>query len=177
MANTFLEAQGTSIGDSLVEHNLIGTAREVVAAARAANVQLELPCDAIIADAFSADAEVRTLDLAFEGVPAGWRILDIGPRTLDAYATALADCKTIFWNGPMGVFEMAPFAAGTIGLARRIAALDAVSIVGGGDTDAAIEQAGVQDRITHISTGGGASLEFIEGKALPGVVALQDAPP
>lgn len=176
MANTFLKARGVEVGDSLVEDDLLQTAMEVMASASRASVRLELPRDAIIADAFAADAHWRTLDLTHEQVPSGWRILDIGPKTLEAYEQALADCKTIFWNGPMGVFEMTPFANGTLGLARTIAALDTVSIVGGGDTDAAIEQAGVQSRITHVSTGGGASLEFIEGKQLPGVVALPDAP-
>jgi phosphoglycerate kinase len=176
MANTFLKAQGTDVGDSLVEENLVETALDVLGAARQEGVRVGLPIDAVIADSFSADANHRTIEFAVEGVPGGWRILDIGPRTVHAYRDALQDCKTIFWNGPMGVFEFAPFAAGTLELARAIASLNAVSIVGGGDTDAAIEQAGVQDKITHVSTGGGASLEFIEGKTLPGVAALKDRP-
>jgi phosphoglycerate kinase len=176
MANTFLKSQGVDVGDSLVEDDLLETARDVMTAAAQSGAQIDLPRDAVIADAFSAEAQRRTIDLQAEYVPAGWRILDIGPKTIEAYSQALAGCKTIFWNGPMGVFELAPFAEGTLQLARAIAGLDAVTIVGGGDTDAAIEQAGVQDQISHVSTGGGASLEFIEGKPLPGVVALQDAP-
>ena len=177
MANTFLKANGIAIGDSLVEDALVDVARDVVKSAKQANVQLLLPVDAVIAQQVAAGAECRVVDLATVKVAAGWKILDIGPRTVELFGDALQDCKTIFWNGPMGVFEVAPFASGTIDLAQRIAKTGAISIVGGGDTDAAIEQAGVQDRISHISTGGGASLEFIEGKTLPGVAALLDAPP
>jgi phosphoglycerate kinase len=176
MANTFLKAKGVDVGDSLVEDDLLGTAREVMDVAGRVAARVELPRDAVIADAFSAAAQRRTIDLEHEGVPPGWRILDIGPATVAAYTKTLAGCKTIFWNGPVGVFELEPFAEGTLQLARAIAGMRAVSIVGGGDTDAAIEEAGVQDRITHVSTGGGASLEFIEGKSLPGVAALKDAP-
>jgi len=176
MANTFLKAQGVELGASLVEEDLVATARQVLDHAKAAGTLIELPRDAVIADRFAADAQRRTIDLSRDGVPEGWRIMDIGPQTLATYAAALASAKTVFWNGPMGVFEMEPFAAGTLNLARAVAALDAVTIVGGGDTDAAVELAGVRDKITHVSTGGGASLEFVEGKALPGVVALQDAP-
>lgn len=177
MANTFLKAEGKQIGDSLAEDDQLGRAREVMATARQRGVQLELPRDAVIADAFSADAQHRTIDLASEEVPDGWRILDIGPHTVRAFTDALRGCKTVFWNGPMGVFELPPFAAGTLNLAKIVGELDALTIVGGGDTDAAIEQAGVQERITHVSTGGGASLEFMEGKQLPGVTALEDARP
>jgi phosphoglycerate kinase len=176
MANTFLKANGVEIGDSLVEDGLVDTAREVMQAAERANVKLLLPVDAVVAEQVTIDSECTVVDLATEKVAAGSKILDIGPQTLKRFGDALEDCRTIFWNGPMGVFEMPPFATGTLELAQRIADLDAVSIVGGGDTDAAIEKAGVQDKITHISTGGGASLEFIEGKTLPGVAALQDAP-
>jgi len=176
MANTFLKAEGRDIGDSLVEDQLLGTARQIIQAAEQTTAEILLPADVVIADAFSPGANQRTIDLDSADVPLGWRIMDIGPKTLQNYGEALADCRTIFWNGPMGVFEMAPFATGTVELARRIADLGAVSIAGGGDTDAAIEQAGVQDRISHISTGGGASLEFIEGKVLPGVAALRDTP-
>jgi phosphoglycerate kinase len=175
MANTFLKAKGVEVGDSLVEDGQLGTAESVMNSAQATGAQLLLPIDAVIADAFDANASRKTVDLA-GGVPSGWRILDIGPKSVEAFGKALADCKTVFWNGPVGVFEMAPFAMGTIELARRVASLNAVTIVGGGDTDAAIEQAGVQDGISHMSTGGGASLEFIEGKTLPGVAALSDAP-
>lgn len=174
MANTFLAAEGTQVGDSLVEREQLDTARQVLAAARAGGVRLLLPVDAVIADAFAADAQRRTLDLQQESAPAGWRILDIGPRTIAAYSAALRPCRTIFWNGPMGVFELRPFAEGTVALARAIGDLDAVAVVGGGDTDAALEQAGVHDRISHVSTGGGAALEFVEGRELPGIAALRD---
>jgi phosphoglycerate kinase len=175
MANTFLKAGGKQVGDSLVEDDQLPRARAIVDAASKRGVQLALPCDAVIASAFSANAQLRAIDLEREDVPDGWRIMDIGSRTLSAYTASLRDCKTVFWNGPMGVFEFRPFAEGTLGLARVVGGLNAVTIVGGGDTDAAIEQAGVQDRITHVSTGGGASLEFVEGKQLPGVTALRDA--
>jgi phosphoglycerate kinase len=176
MANTFLKARGVEVGDSLVEDAQLNTAESVMQSAQAAGVQLLLPIDAVIADAFVANASRKTVDLAGAGVPAGWRILDIGPKTVETFGGALADCRTVFWNGPVGVFEMAPFATGTLELARTVANLHAATIVGGGDTDAAIEKAGVQDKISHVSTGGGASLEFIEGKTLPGVAALSDAP-
>jgi phosphoglycerate kinase len=175
MANTFLKARGVDVGTSLVEDGELDTAESVMNSADAAGVRLLLPTDAVIADAFDVRANRKIVDLTTECVPPGWRILDIGPKTVNEFANALAVCKMVFWNGPVGVFEMAPFANGTLEIARKIANLDAVTIVGGGDTDAAIEQAGVQEKISHISTGGGASLEFIEGKTLPGVAALRDA--
>ncbi|MGI8549863.1 MAG: phosphoglycerate kinase [Dehalococcoidia bacterium] len=175
MANTFLKAQGKKIGDSLVEEDQLQTGRDVLQSAAKKGVQVLLPEDAVIADGFRQNAQQRTIDLHSEAVPPGWRIMDIGPATVEAYGNALRDCKTVFWNGPMDVFEFAPFAAGTLNLAQVVGSLDAVTIVGGGDTDAAVEQAGVQKQITHVSTGGGASLEFIEGKRLPGVEALRDA--
>ncbi len=177
MANTFLKAQGARLGDSLVEDDLQSTAREVLQAAQSSGAEVLLPVDAVIADRFAAEAAHRTVALDGDGVPDGWRVMDIGPRTLDEYVSALRDCKTVFWNGPMGVFEMEPFAAGTLGLAHAVAGLDAITIVGGGDTDAAVETAGVQEQISHVSTGGGASLEFVEGKPLPGVEALSEAIP
>jgi phosphoglycerate kinase len=170
MANTFLKAQGVAVGDSLVEDASLETARALLAKA---GDRLVLPADVVIADKFAADAEARTLD-ARAGVPAGWRILDIGPKTVDAFGQALAGARLIVWNGPMGVFEFAPFAAGTNAIARLVAQSGATTIVGGGESVSAVEQAGVADRISHISTGGGASLEMLEGKVLPGVVALQD---
>jgi phosphoglycerate kinase len=173
MANTFLKARGVDVGSSLVEDAQLTTAKSVLKSAR--DVQLLLPIDAVIADAFAASAKQRIVDLQHVAVPAGWLILDVGPKTIEKFGAALSDCRTVFWNGPVGVFEMAPFANGTIELARKLANLSAVTIVGGGDTDAAIEQAGVQHNISHISTGGGASLEFIERKVLPGVAALKDA--
>ena len=174
MANTFFKAQGIAVGDSLVEDDQIDTARQVLDDAAARGTRLELPSDAVIADAFSADADARTIQIA-GGVPAGWRIMDIGPDTARGFAEALQPCRTVVWNGPMGVFEFPRFAEGTLSLAHTIAGLNAVTVVGGGETAAAVAQAGVEDRITHVSTGGGASLEFLEGKTLPGVAALQDA--
>ena len=135
--------------------------------------KLVLPGDAIIADEFVADAQTQTVPVA-GGVPAGWRIMDIGPGTVELFGTHLEGAGTIVWNGPMGCFEMAPFAAGTTGVCRAVAASDAASIIGGGDSVSAIKQAGLDKKVSHISTGGGASLEMLEGKALPGVVALED---
>jgi phosphoglycerate kinase len=173
MANTFFKAQGREVGDSLVEDDQLDVASAVLRDAQGAGTRVELPVDAVIADAFDANASARTVPID-EGVPAGWRIMDIGPETLRRYTAALRDSKTVVWNGPMGVFEFPKFAEGTLGLARAVAALDAVTVVGGGETAAAVEQAGVAEQITHVSTGGGASLEFLEGKTLPGVAALKD---
>jgi phosphoglycerate kinase len=170
MANTFLKAKGLDMADSLVEDQVLDTARSLMAAA---DVRLLLPVDAVVADAFDANANARTVPVA--AIPAGWRVLDIGPETVRQYEQALQGAKTVVWNGPMGVFEFPRFAAGTVAVAKALAALpDAVTIIGGGDSVAAVEQAGVADKMTHISTGGGASLEFLEGKELPGVAALLD---
>ena len=174
MANTFLKAQGKDVGDSLVEDDQLATAKEVLDRAASGRPRVELPVDAVLADKFAADAASRTVSLDGEAVPAGWRIMDIGPQSVRRYTDALRGCKTIVWNGPMGVFEFTPFAEGTLGLARAMADLGATTVVGGGETAQAVEQAGVAERITHVSTGGGASLEFLEGKTLPGVAALQD---
>ena len=174
MANTFFKAQGKAVGDSLVEDDQLGVAREVLERSAAGRPGLELPVDVVIADAFSAEAQRRTIDLSSEPVPDGWRIMDIGPRTVAHFAAVLQTCRTVVWNGPMGVFEMTPFAAGTLDLARAVAALSATTVVGGGETAQSVEDAGVADRITHVSTGGGASLEFLEGRVLPGVAALND---
>jgi phosphoglycerate kinase len=174
MANTFFKAQGIAVGASLVEDDQIDTAQQVLDDAAARRTRLELPSDAVIADAFGADANARTIQVA-DGVPDGWRIMDIGPQTARRFAEALRPCRTVVWNGPMGVFEFPRFAEGTLALAHTLASLNAVTVVGGGETAAAVAQAGVEDRITHVSTGGGASLEFLEGKTLPGVAALRDA--
>jgi phosphoglycerate kinase len=171
MANTFFKAQGMNVGDSLVEDDQMDVATSVLRDAQGAGTRVELPVDAVIADAFDAGANARTVRID-EGIPAGWRIMDIGPETLRRYIEALKDARTVVWNGPMGVFEFPPFAEGTLGLARAVAKLDAVTVVGGGETAAAVDQAGVADTITHVSTGGGASLKFLEGKTLPGVAAL-----
>ena len=170
MANTFFKAQGYPVGDSLVEDDALETARALLADA---GPKLRLPVDVVIADAFDNEAERRVMAVA--PIPEGWRILDIGPETVANYSKVIAGAKTVVWNGPMGVFEMPNFAKGTFGIAEAVAASDAVSIVGGGDSVAAVRQSGLADKITHISTGGGASLEMLEGKVLPGLAALRDA--
>ena len=170
MANTFFLAKGYDVGDSLVEPDKADVARDLMARG---GDKIVLPVDVVIADAFSAEATSQVVPA--DRVPAKWRIMDIGPETVRRFSQALAGAHTVVWNGPMGVFEMEPFAAGTIALAHAVADLpDATTIVGGGDSVAAVEAAGVANRITHISTGGGASLEFLEGKVLPGVAVLQD---
>jgi phosphoglycerate kinase len=174
MANTFFKAQGREVGDSLIEDDQIPVAAEALENARGKGTTIELPVDAIIADAFDAAANTRTIRIE-EGVPAGWRIMDIGPETIDRFKQALAPCKTVVWNGPMGVFEFPAFAKGTLAVARILAGLDAITVVGGGETAAAVDDAGVEDKLTHVSTGGGASLEFLEGKTLPGVAAIPPA--
>jgi phosphoglycerate kinase len=169
MANTFFKAQGYPVGDSLVEDESLEMARELLAAG---GNRLRLPVDVVIGDRFEADAERKVMSMG--PVPPGWRILDIGPNTLDNFSKIIADAGTIVWNGPMGVFEFPRFAEGTFGLAKAVAGSKATSIIGGGDSVAAVQQTGVADRITHISTGGGASLEMLEGIILPGLAALQD---
>lgn len=169
MANTFLAALGYAMGDSLVEQEAIETAKTLL---QDGSDKLLLPVDLVIAEAFAPDAQRRVAPVG--DIPAGWRALDIGPDTVDAFAEVIREARTVVWNGPMGVFEMAPFAQGTFGIARAVAESDAVSIVGGGDSVAAVKQSGLADRITHLSTGGGASLEMLEGKMLPGVAALLD---
>lgn len=172
MANTFLKAQGYDVGESLVEEEAVPTAKGLLEEANRRGVRLLLPTDAVVADAFSADAARKVVPVG--EVPSGWRILDIGPRTVESFRQALQGARTVVWNGPMGVFEFPPFAEGTRAVARAIVECGAFSIVGGGDSVAAVQEAGLADRIGHISTGGGASLEFLEGKALPGVQALLD---
>jgi len=169
MANTFFKAMGFDMGKSLVEEEAVETARALLEQGRS---RLVLPVDLIVADAFSEDAHTKVV--APDGVPAGWRALDIGPKTISTFESALSGARTVVWNGPMGVFEMEPFAKGTFGLAEVLAGMDATVTIGGGDTAAAVRQSGLADRFTHISTGGGASLEFLEGKTLPGVAALSD---
>ncbi|MBN2502053.1 MAG: phosphoglycerate kinase [Anaerolineales bacterium] len=169
MANTFFKAQEYEMGDSLVEDDAIDTAKDLLAKT---GDKLMLPVDMVIADDFSAEAQHKTVPVG--NVPAGWRVLDVGPETVAAYAAVCKDAGTVVWNGPMGVFELAPFAKGTFGLAKAVAESNATTIVGGGDSTAAINQSGLAGQITHISTGGGASLEMLEGKVLPGLAALQD---
>lgn len=169
MANTFFAAQGYPMGDSLVEAEALDTARELLAAG---STKLHLPVDMVIADKFEDGASQQTL--AVGPVPDGWRILDVGPETVANFAEAIKGAGTVVWNGPMGVFEMPNFAKGTFGVAQAVAESGAVSIIGGGDSVAAINSAGLSSKITHISTGGGASLEMLEGLVLPGVAALLD---
>lgn len=174
MAYTFLKARGLEVGRSLLEKERIPLAAELLQEAAARGVELLLPVDVVVADRFAADAQRQVV--AVDAIPPEWQGLDIGPKTQELFASAVRRARTIVWNGPMGVFEWEAFAAGTMALARALAEADATTIVGGGDSAAAVEQAGVADRITHISTGGGASLEFLEGKELPGVAALWDKP-
>ena len=172
MMFTFLKAKGLEVGGSLVEDNLIGTAKDILEQAEKTGMSLLLPIDCIVADKFEATANSQLVKV--ENIPSGWLGLDIGPASIQLFADALKGAKTVVWNGPMGVFEMEAFSKGTVNLASTIAASDAVSIIGGGDTVAAIEKAGVSEKMSFISTGGGASLELLEGKELPGVAALTD---
>jgi len=173
MANAFIKAQGCNIGSSLFEEGQEAIATDLVMEARVAGARLLTPVDAVVADAFSNDANTKIVDV--NQIEDGWMILDIGPKTRELYTEALANMKTIIWNGPMGVFEMEKFAAGTNAVAKAVAESDAMTIVGGGDSVAAIEKSGLADKISHISTGGGASLELLEGKVLPGIAALTEA--
>jgi phosphoglycerate kinase len=170
MANTFFKAQGLNVGDSLVEDEALSTARELL---DSAGDRLVLPVDCVVADRFDAEAEAEVVPV--DQVPDGWRILDIGPASVAHFSNRLAVAKTVVWNGPMGVFEFPRFAEGTFAVARALAGLeDATTIIGGGDSAAAVEGSGLADKMSHISTGGGASLEFLEGKELPGVAVLMD---
>ena len=174
MANTFLKAEGIDVGQSLVEDEFLDQARHVTARAKEKGVTLLLPTDVVVADEFAAEAKAR--QVSAREVPSGWRIMDAGETTLEVYAKALEGSRTVVWNGPMGVIEFDAFAQGS----RRLAAVeaelkDATTILGGGETVAVVKQLGMGDRFSHVSTGGGASLEFLEGRELPGVVALADA--
>ncbi len=173
MANTFLKATGIDVQMSLVEDEQVEVAKAILAKAGDRGVAVHLPRDVVAASRFAADAEALTRPV--NEVPKGYMILDIGPGTVKAYAEALKAAKAVVWNGPMGVFEMEKFSAGSFGLARALASLDAITVVGGGETAAVVALAGLQDRFTHVSTGGGASLEMLEGRELPGVAALLDA--
>ena len=169
MANTFLTAKGLNMQDSLVEKDAIETAKTLLGKL---GDKLILPVDAIIADKFDAEANTQTVDV--DKIPAGWRMLDVGPKTLELYKTSLKGVKLVVWNGPVGVFEMPKFAEGTFALARMLAESGATTVIGGGDSASAVKKAGLAKQMTHVSTGGGASLEFLEGKVLPGVAALLD---
>jgi phosphoglycerate kinase len=174
MAYTFLVAQGVPIGNSLVEADKVDAAREILAKAAALGVTIRLPEDHVTAERLEASAATRVVPKA--GIPSGWMGVDIGPQTVEAFTRAIGEAKTVVWNGPMGVFEIAPFATGTNAVAMAVASSPATTVVGGGDSVAAVSQAGVAERITHISTGGGAFLELLEGRELPGVAALTDKP-
>ena len=169
MANTFLSAKGLNMQDSLVEAEALETAKTLLGKL---GDKLVLPVDAIIADKFDAEANTQTVDV--DKIPAGWRMLDVGPKTVSLYQATLDGAKLIVWNGPVGVFEMPKFAEGTFALAHMLAESKAITVIGGGDSASAVKKAGVAKQMTHVSTGGGASLEFLEGKELPGVAALLD---
>jgi phosphoglycerate kinase len=174
MAYTFLKAQGADVGKSRVEDDKLDLARRILKDAKARNVKLLLPLDHVVADRIELNAVTRTID-ATQPIPSNLMGLDIGPKSVEEFSEAISTARTIVWNGPMGVFEVSPFAKGTFKIAHAVAENGgAISIVGGGDSVAAVHAAGVADKITHISTGGGASLEFLEGKKLPGVEALTD---
>ncbi len=176
MANTFFKARGWETGNSLVEDDRLDMARELLARAERESVDLRLPVDCVVASEFAAEAETQVVPA--DGMPAGWTMLDVGPATVADFSEVIGASRTVLWNGPMGVFEMDAFAKGTLGVAKAMAgatATGATTIVGGGDSAAAVKKAGLADSVSHVSTGGGASLEFLEGKTLPGVAALTDA--
>jgi phosphoglycerate kinase len=172
MANTFLLAMGYKVGDSLAEANSVEEVNKILFFAKGRETEILLPTDVVIADAMDANANRKLV--AIDSVPDGWRILDIGPETVAAFSKKIAGAKTVLWNGPMGYFEAAPFAEGTRAIAKAMGESSARTVIGGGDSVAAVEQMGLADKITHISTGGGASLELLEGRVLPGVAALND---
>ena len=176
MIFTFYKARGLSVGKSLVEEDKLELAKELEAKAKAKGVELLLPTDVVLADNFAPDANSQVADVT--AIPDGWMGLDIGPDAVKVFQDALGDCQTVIWNGPMGVFEFEKFATGTNAIATTLAELSGkgcCTIIGGGDSVAAVEKAGLADKMSHISTGGGASLELLEGKVLPGVAALNDA--
>lgn len=172
MAYTFEKALGNNVGNSLLEEDYVEYAKEMMDKAKAKGVKLLIPVDTVVADAFSNDANIKVVEQG--GIEDGWMGLDIGPKTSALFAEALKDAKTVVWNGPMGCFEMPNFADGTIAVAKALAEIDATTIIGGGDSASAVNNLGFGDKMTHISTGGGASLEFLEGKELPGVAAAND---
>lgn len=172
MANTFLHAQGHETGKSLVEEEKVELAAELIKKAAAQKKELVLPVDSVIASDFSESAERKVVPVS--EIPAEWQSLDIGPRSIEIFQKIIRQSKTVVWNGPMGVFEMAPFAKGTFAIAEILAKAEGISIIGGGDSAAAVTKAGFAEKMTHISTGGGASLKVLEGKELPGIIALND---
>ena len=172
MAYTFLKAQGKEIGNSLLDADRLDYCNEIMKRAESKGVNLMLPVDFVVAKEFAADAENKIVD--GDNIPAEWEGLDIGPKSIDLFKSAVKDAATVIWNGPMGVFEFEAFAKGTNEVAQALANSNAITIIGGGDSAAAVEKAGLADKMSHVSTGGGASLEFLEGKVLPGVAALND---
>lgn len=172
MAYTFIKAMGYEVGNSLLEEDKIELASQLMKKAESRGVKFLLPTDTVVATEFKADAENKVVDS--EHIPAGWQGLDIGPKTCELFGKEIESAKTVVWNGPMGVFEMPAFAKGTEAIAESMSRCDGTTIIGGGDSAAAVDQLGFADKMTHISTGGGASLEFLEGKELPGVAALND---
>jgi phosphoglycerate kinase len=174
MAFTLIAAEGGSIGDSPVEPDRFDEVRAATGRGAAREIPVVLPVDVVAAQEISADAPRQTV--AADGIPDGWKGLDIGPETVRAFAERIAGAKTVLWNGPMGVFELEPFASGTLGVAQAIAASDAFSVVGGGDSLLAVRRAGLEGAFDHLSTGGGASLEFLEGRQLPGITILEESP-
>jgi phosphoglycerate kinase len=169
MSNTFLKARGEEVAESLVEDESLDAARRLL---DRGGDKLVLPLDVVVAEEFDADAQRKSVGT--DEVLAGWRILDVGPKTIERFRQTLREARTVVWNGPLGAFELEPFSEGTKAIAKALADLDATTIVGGGETVTAVAQTGVADRLTHVSTGGGAFLEFMEGKDLPGVSVLQD---
>ncbi|WCK54119.1 phosphoglycerate kinase [Aneurinibacillus sp. Ricciae_BoGa-3] len=172
LSNTFIKAEGYDVGNSLLEEEKVDLAKSFISQAKEKGVRFLVPVDVVVADAFSNEANTKVVNVS--GIPSGWQALDIGPKTVDLYRKAIVESKTVIWNGPMGVFEMDAFANGTNKVAEALKEVDGTTIIGGGDSVAAVEKAGVAEAMTHISTGGGASLEFMEGKELPGVAALAD---
>jgi phosphoglycerate kinase len=172
LAYTFIKAQGHEIGQSLCDNSKLDLALEFMATAKANNVNFYLPVDFVVGDKFGADANTKIVEA--DGIPADWEGFDIGPKTREIYAEVIKNSKLVVWNGPMGVFELAPFEAGTRAVGQACAETAGYTVIGGGDSAAAAEKFNLADKMDHMSTGGGASLEFMEGKALPGVVALKD---
>ena len=172
MVYTFYKAKGLPVGNSLVEDDRIEMALETLKQIEEKGVKFLLPIDHVVADAFNVGAQTRIVEE--DGIPDEWMALDIGPKSIELFSNEISRCRTVVWNGPMGCFEMAPFAEGTMAIAKAVAEADCVSVIGGGDSVSAVNKSGLADQMTHISTGGGASLEFLEGKALPGIEALSD---
>ncbi|MER2143560.1 MAG: phosphoglycerate kinase, partial [Eubacteriales bacterium] len=172
MAYTFSKAMGGEIGNSLLDEERIGLAKEMMETAKAKGVKFLLPIDTVIANDFDNPTEIKIVEAG--KIPEGWQGLDIGPKTIELFSDAVKSAKTVVWNGPMGVFEKPEFAKGTLAIATAMAESDATTIIGGGDSAAAVTQMGLAPKMSHISTGGGASLEFLEGKVLPGVACLKD---